>query len=140
MKIKKAQKGAGIPKGYVKGEMTGRLIPEKEFYARRDSASKDLQKAVDPKAKVAPKKKMQAGGKADTLKASVATFKNRIGDTAAVKKKADSLGLSSDKVKSALKARIAAKQGGMKKGGKLAKQAAIAISMKKKGMKPKKSK
>ena len=86
-KISKAQKGAGVPKGYVKGEMTGRLIPEKEFYARRDSASKSLQQAVGPKSKPAPKP--------------------------VVKKKM---------------------------GGKLAKQAAIAISMKKKGIKPKKSK
>lgn len=82
-------------------------------------------------------KKAQMG---DSVKASVATFKSKIGDTAAVKKKADSLKLSTDKVKSALQQRIAAKKGSMKKGGKLAKQAAIAISMKKKGIKPKKSK
>ena len=60
-KIKKAQEGAGVPKGKVKGEMTGKLYDKKAFMDRRDSASADLQKAIGPK-KVAPKKKMQSGG------------------------------------------------------------------------------
>ena len=58
-KVQKAQRGKEVPKGYVQGEMTGKMIPEKEFYARRDSASKSLQKAIGPKKSV-PKKK--AGG------------------------------------------------------------------------------
>jgi hypothetical protein len=62
-KIKKAQEGAGVPKGKVQGEMTGKMYDKKAFMARRDSASADLQKAIGPK-KVAPKKKMKAGGKA----------------------------------------------------------------------------
>lgn len=66
--------------------------------------------------------KMKKAQMGDSVKASVASFKNRIGDTAAVKRKADSVGVSSSKVKDALKARIAAKKGGMKKGGKISKK------------------
>jgi len=44
-----------------------------------------------------------------------ATFKRTVGDTAVVKKKADSLGLSTSKTKDALKARMATKQ---RNGGK----------------------
>lgn len=69
--IKKAQKGAGVPKGYVRGEMTGRLIPEKEYRQRENEMAKSLQSMRDqwkkdttkPKAKPAAKKKLKAGGK-----------------------------------------------------------------------------
>ena len=62
-------------------------------------------------------KKLQSGGDSTALpkpiqKKWIAT----VGDTAAVKKKADSLKLSTDKVKDALKARIAAKK--QRSGGK----------------------
>ena len=60
-KMKKAQEGAGVPKGKVQGEMTGKMYDKKAFMARKDSASADLQKAIGPK-KVAPKKKMKSGG------------------------------------------------------------------------------
>jgi flagellar basal body rod protein FlgB len=46
-KIKKAQRGAGVPKGYVRGEMTGRLIPEKKFKANEVAFAKELQKQKD---------------------------------------------------------------------------------------------
>ena len=74
-RIKKAQKGAGVPKGYVRGEMTGRLIPEKEYRQRENEMAKSLQSMRDqwkkdttkpkakPAAKPAPKKKLKAGGK-----------------------------------------------------------------------------
>jgi hypothetical protein len=63
-------------------------------------------------------KKYQAGGKADTTlpKPIQRKWIATVGDTAAVKKKADSLKLSTDKVKDALKARIAAKK--QRSGGK----------------------
>lgn len=62
-------------------------------------------------------KKLQSGGDSTALpkpiqKKWIAT----VGDTAAVKKKADSLGLSTNKAKDALKARIAAKK--QRSGGK----------------------
>ena len=60
--MKKAQEGAGVPKGKVQGEMTGKLYDKKAFMARKDSASADLQKAIGPKSKPAPKKKMKSGG------------------------------------------------------------------------------
>jgi hypothetical protein len=92
-KIKKAQRGAGVPKGYVRGEMTGRLIPEKEYEARQNAMAKELNA-------------MKEQWKKDTTKPAPK------------------------------KAAVAPKKK-MKSGGKLAKQAAIAISMKKKGIKPK---
>lgn len=46
-KIKKAQRGADVPKGYVRGEMTGRLIPEKEFKKHEAEFAKSLQKQKD---------------------------------------------------------------------------------------------
>jgi hypothetical protein len=113
--IKKAQKGSKVPKGYVQGEMTGRMIPEKEFYARRDSASKSLQKAVGVK------KKMKDGGKSfpDLNKDGKIT-------------KAD-----------ILKGRGVIKNGGKlkkaKSGAALKKQAATAIAMKKADKSPKKA-
>lgn len=70
--IKKAQKGAGVPKGYVKGEMTGKLYKEKEAKAWQDKVTKDMNdeyfsrpenaKMKKPAVKVAPKKKMKSGG------------------------------------------------------------------------------
>jgi len=74
MKIKKAQKGAGVPKGYVRGEMTGKLYKESEMRKREDAFAKELQKQKDyndsvskaskkPKPAAAPKKKLKAGGK-----------------------------------------------------------------------------
>ena len=50
-KMKKAQEGAGVPKGKVQGEMTGKMYDKKPFMARKDSASADLQKAIGPKTK-----------------------------------------------------------------------------------------
>lgn len=75
-KIKKAQDG--LPKGYVRGEMTGRLIPKKEQKKWQDEATKSMNEQYfnrpenlkygkgDKKAapaKAAPKKKMKSGGK-----------------------------------------------------------------------------
>lgn len=79
--IKKAQYGKDVPKGYVRGEMTGKLIPEKEQKAWEKSDWEDFRKfkegeaarikaaskpapkpAPKPKA-VMPKKKMKDGGK-----------------------------------------------------------------------------
>jgi len=66
------------------------------------------------------KAKAQMG---DSVKSVAASFKRTIGDSAALKRKADSVGVSTNKAKEALKARIAAKKAGsMKKGGKLAKK------------------
>ncbi len=80
-KIKKAQKGAGVPKGYVKGEMTGKLYKEKEAKAWQDKVTKDMndeyfsrpenakmkKPATKPAVKVVPKKKMKNGGKASSF-------------------------------------------------------------------------
>jgi hypothetical protein len=64
-------------------------------------------------------KKAQMG---NSVKSSVASFKRTIGDTSALKKKADSIGVSTNKVKDALKARMDAKKNSaMKKGGKISK-------------------
>jgi len=52
-------------------------------------------------------KKAQLG---DSVKSVAASWKRTIGDTAAQKRKADSLGVSTSKAKEALKARIAAKK------------------------------
>lgn len=80
-KMKKAQEGAGVPKGKVQGEMTGKMYDKKAFMARKDSASADLQKAIGPK-KVAPKKKMKSGGnvafKALAAPKDKATFADKI--------------------------------------------------------------
>ena len=75
-RIAKAQKGKDVPKGYVRGEMTGRLIPEKEYNKRQSDMAKSLQEMKDQykkdttkakpapkKAAVAPKKSMKNGGK-----------------------------------------------------------------------------
>lgn len=90
-KIKKAQRGAGVPKGYVRGEMTGRLIPEKEFKKHEAEFAKSLQKQKDyidsvrkaaskkPAAKPAPKKKLKAGGKLSTAKAGKEMIKRADG-------------------------------------------------------------
>ena len=63
-------------------------------------------------------KKYQAGGKADTTlpKPIQRKWIATVGDTAAVKKKADSVGVSTSKAKSLLEARIAAKK--QRSGGK----------------------
>jgi hypothetical protein len=78
--IKKAQYGKDVPKGYVRGEMTGKLYKEKDAKAWQDKVTKSMddeyfsrpenakyKKApakapVKPVAKPAPKKKMKDGG------------------------------------------------------------------------------
>lgn len=47
------------------------------------------------------------------------SFKRTVGDSASLKRKADSVGMSTNKTKDALKARMAAKKAVMKKGGKI---------------------
>jgi len=47
------------------------------------------------------------------------SFKRTVGDSASLKRKADSVGMSTNKAKDALKARMAAKKAVMKKGGKI---------------------
>ena len=61
-------------------------------------------------------KKLQSGGDSTLPKPIQKKWIATVGDTAAVKKKADSLGLSTSKAKDALKARIAAKK--QRSGGK----------------------
>jgi len=119
-KAQKAQRGKEVPKGYVQGEMTGRMIPEKEFYARRDSASKSLQKAIGPKKSV-PKKK--AGGSLKPVDAGKNPGLAKL--PTPVRNK---MGYQKDGGK--LKA---------KSGAALKKQAATAIAMKKAGKSPKKA-
>ena len=76
MRIKKAQSGKGVPKGYVKGEMTGKLIPEKEHKKHQAEMAKSMTEAKmsdaefakykakqDSLKKKAPAKKMKSGGK-----------------------------------------------------------------------------
>lgn len=58
-KVKKAQTGAGVPKGMVKGEMTGKLYPKKQMDQWQKSTAKDMTAAK----KASPKKKMKDGGK-----------------------------------------------------------------------------
>ena len=60
--IKKAQKGAGVPKGYVRGEMSGKLIKESVQKKRTADMAKDLDKGLAARKKAAPKK-MKNGGK-----------------------------------------------------------------------------
>ena len=55
--IKKAQKGAGVPKGYVRGEMSGKLIKESVQKKRTAAMAKDLDKGLAAKKKAAPKAK-----------------------------------------------------------------------------------
>jgi hypothetical protein len=123
--VKKAQSGKEVtPKGYVRGEMTGKLYKKEVM----DKWNKGVSESLDKASKYAPKKaaktKMQNGGK----KAKSFPDLNKDGKIT----KAD-----------ILKGRgVIAKHGAgvhkMKMGGKAAKQAAIAISMKKAGVTPKK--
>lgn len=71
-KVSKAQTGKGVPKGYVRGEMTGKLIPKKEHDAwekKRAEAMNEARfgkKTMEPAKKPAPVKKpksMKSGGK-----------------------------------------------------------------------------
>jgi hypothetical protein len=61
-KIKKAQMGAGVPKGKAKTEM-GKTVDKKEFMARQDS----MAKAMDKQRASLGKKKMKNGGKAKSF-------------------------------------------------------------------------
>ena len=61
--IKKAQRGAGVPKGYVRGEMSGKLMKESKLNKRTDEMAKDLEKGRKAMAKKAAPKKMKSGGK-----------------------------------------------------------------------------
>jgi hypothetical protein len=67
MRIKKAQTGAGVPKGYVKGEMTGKLYKKSEMDKRKKDFASELNKASifgkKDSIKPVPKKKMKDGGK-----------------------------------------------------------------------------
>ena len=91
--------------------------------AAKGSGKKPTAEMLKQERKIKAKSKAQYG---DTLskKPVVASFKRTVGDSAALKRKADSLGMSTNKAKDALKARIAAKKAGaMKKGGKVSKSA-----------------
>lgn len=57
-KIKKAQTGAGVPKGKVKTEM-GKLVDKKTFSARQDSMAKAMDKQ---RASLGKGSKMKNGG------------------------------------------------------------------------------
>lgn len=65
--IKKAQTGKDVPKGYVRGEMTGRLIKKKDYDKQQDQMAAELDKASifgkksSGKAKPPVKKKAQRG-------------------------------------------------------------------------------
>lgn len=65
--MKKAQTGKDVPKGYVRGEMTGKLIKKKDYDKHQSAMAAELDKAsvfgkkTAPK-KPAPKKKMKDGG------------------------------------------------------------------------------
>jgi hypothetical protein len=61
--MKKAQRGAGVPKGYVRGEMSGKLMKESKLNKRTDEIAKDLEKGRKAMAKKAAPKKMKSGGK-----------------------------------------------------------------------------
>lgn len=90
--IKKAQYGKDVPKGYVRGEMTGKLIPEKEQKAWEKSDWEDFRKFKEgeaarikaaskpvPKTKpkaVMPKKKMKNGGSFGMLSVKAGIDKN----------------------------------------------------------------
>lgn len=69
-KIKKAQRGDKVPKGYVRGEMTDRLYTEKEYRKHQDEFAKSLQQMKEQykkdtsSKKPVVKKKMKDGGKA----------------------------------------------------------------------------
>jgi hypothetical protein len=130
--VKKAQSGVekskATPKGYVRGEMTNKLYKKEVMDKWEKGVNESLDKAAGTGKYYAPKKvaktKMQNGGK----KAKSFPDLNKDGKIT----KAD-----------ILKGRgVIAKHGAgvhkMKMGGKAAKQAAIAISMKKAGVTPKK--
>lgn len=84
--IKKAQRGAGVPKGYVRGEMTGKLIPEKEQLEWEKSDARTLDaikrereakmKAPAKKPVSVPKKKMKNGGSFGMLSVKAGIDKN----------------------------------------------------------------
>jgi hypothetical protein len=66
--IKKAQMGKDVPKGYVRGEMTGKLIKKKDFDKQQDQMAAELDKASvfgkkkdSSKAKPPMKKKAETG-------------------------------------------------------------------------------
>jgi hypothetical protein len=65
--IKKAQMGKDVPKGYVRGEMTGKLIKKKDYDKQQDQMAAELDKASifgkkgSSKAKPPMKKKAQTG-------------------------------------------------------------------------------
>ena len=67
-KIKKAQRGDKVPKGYVRGEMTDRLYTEKEYRKHQDEFAKGLQQMKEQykkdtsSKKPVVKKKMKEGG------------------------------------------------------------------------------
>lgn len=82
-KVKKAQTGAGIPKGFVKGEMTGKLYKKSESDKRKKAFADELNKASvfgkKDSAKSAPKKKMKTGGSVKKAAAGKKMAKCRFG-------------------------------------------------------------
>lgn len=89
MRIKKAQTGKGVPKGYVKGEMTGKLIPEKQQRKHQADMAKAMTEAKmsdaefakykakqDSMKKKAPAKKMKSGGSFGMLSVKAGVDKN----------------------------------------------------------------
>lgn len=96
-KIKKAQTGKDVPKGYVKGEMTGKLYKKKDFEAhqkkvteamndeyfnRPENAKYGKASAPKPPAKSkktvikSPAKKMKSGGSFGMLSVKAGVDKN----------------------------------------------------------------
>ena len=91
--------------------------------AAKGSGKKPTAQMLKQERKIKAKSKAEYGDTLTPKKPVVASFKRTVGDSAALKRKADSVGVSTNKAKEALKARIAAKKvGSMKKGGKLAKK------------------
>lgn len=89
--------------------------------AAKGSGKKPTAEMLKQERKIKAKSKAQMG---DSIKSVAASFKRTVGDSASLKRKADSVGVSANKAKEALKARIAAKKAGaMKKGGKVSKSA-----------------
>ena len=66
--VKKYQQGGDVPKGMVKGEMTGKLYPKSQMdsWQKQQADALDKQAASSQKSSSIPKKKM--GGKVKTMK------------------------------------------------------------------------
>lgn len=114
--IKKAQRGAGVPKGYVRGEMSGKLMKESKLNKRTDEMAKDLEKGRKAMAKKAAPKKMKSGGKSfpDLNKDGKVTKADVLVGRGVIKAK------KGVKVKKAQAGTVALRSGQMKRLGRLA--------------------